>query len=65
MLEKENYDFEKWYGVDDFIKTPDNKNMGVILTGITNGMVVPGITAKKASSFIINNGRAEVVDYIF
>ena len=65
MLEKENYNFAQWYGVDDFVKGDDTAAMAVILTGITNGMVVQGITANQANSMIINNGVATLTDYIF
>ncbi|MGI9462203.1 MAG: fructose-bisphosphatase class II [Alphaproteobacteria bacterium] len=58
ILEKENYDFTKWYQTDDFIKTDDEKNMAVILTGITDGMLLQGVSPKKINSLIINNGTA-------
>ncbi|MDI9313251.1 MAG: fructose-bisphosphatase class II [Hydrotalea sp.] len=65
LLKKENYNFAQWYNADDFITSGDVNNMAVVLTGITEGMVVPGLTAKKASSLIITNGAATITDYIF
>ncbi len=65
ILAKENYNFEKWFGVDDFITGDNKQNMAVILTGITNGMVVQGISAKKAQSLIVANGAATTTDYFF
>ncbi len=65
MLTKENYNFEKWFGVDDFITGDNKQNMAVILTGITNGMMVQGVAAKKAQSLIVAHGAATTTDYFF
>ncbi|MCX8515440.1 MAG: fructose-bisphosphatase class II [Alphaproteobacteria bacterium] len=62
-LEKADYDFTTWYPADQLVQSIDHKNACVILTGITDGMAVPGVAAAgdMATSLVVDDKGARLV----